>query len=187
MRITRVEIVESVMPKEDPTWRFALGGLRDALTSFTPRLQDRDPFDREAILDELDAVLAHNYQAKAAVDIALHDLAARALGVPVYQLIGGLVRDSIPVLRIVALKEPREMATNAQKLVDEGYAYLKVKIGGDARKDVARVAAIREQVGPDVHITLDANQSYSPKDAIRAIRRLEAYDIDLVEQPVRAD
>jgi L-alanine-DL-glutamate epimerase-like enolase superfamily enzyme len=222
MRITRVELIESAMPKEDPNWRFALGGspvsegfvlrveaddgtqgygycasafhygisvggLRDALTSFAARLEGKNPFDREAILDELDHVLAHNYQAKAAVDLALHDLVARALGVPVYQLIGGLVRESIPVLRIVALKEPEEMAVNAQKLVDQGYGYLKVKIGGDPRKDVARVAAIRQQVGPDVHITLDANQSYSPKDAIRAIRRLEAYDIDLVEQPVRAD
>jgi L-Ala-D/L-Glu epimerase len=119
--------------------------------------------------------------------VALHDLAARALGVPVYQLIGGLVRESIPVLRIVALKEPDEMALNAQKLVDQGYRYLKVKIGGEPGKDVARVAAIRQQVGPDVHVTLDANQSYAPKEAIRVIRRLEPYDIDLVEQPVRAD
>ena len=222
MKITRVEIVESSMPKEDPNWRFALGGspvsegfvlrleaddgtegfgycasafhygisvggLRDALTSFSQRLEGRDPFDREAILDELDHVLYQNYQAKAAVDLALHDLAARALGVPVYKLIGGLVRESIPVLRIVALKEPQEMAINAQKLVDEGYRYLKIKIGGDPRKDVARVAAIRGQVGPDVHITLDANQSYGPKEAIRVIHRLEEYDIDLVEQPVRAD
>jgi L-Ala-D/L-Glu epimerase len=222
MRITRVELIESSMPKEDPNWRFALGGspvsegfvlrleaddgtegygycasafhygisvggLRDALTSFATRLDGRDPFDREAILDELDHVLAQNFQAKAAVDIALHDLAARALGVPVHQLIGGLVRESIPVLRIVALKEPDEMALNAQKLVDQGYRYLKVKIGGDPRKDVARVAAIRQQVGPDIHVTLDANQSYAPKEAIRVIRRLEPYDIDLVEQPVRAD
>jgi L-alanine-DL-glutamate epimerase-like enolase superfamily enzyme len=222
MRIGRVEIIESAMPKEDPSWRFALGGspvsegfvlrveaddgtegygycasafhygisvggLRDALTSFAQRLEGRDPFDREAILDELDHVLHQNYQAKAAVDIALHDLAARALGVPVYQLIGGLVREAMPVLRIVALKEPEEMALNAQKLVDQGYQYLKVKIGGDRREDVARVAAIRRQVGPDVHITLDANQSYGPKEAIRAIRQLEEYDIDLVEQPVRAD
>jgi L-Ala-D/L-Glu epimerase / N-acetyl-D-glutamate racemase len=132
-------------------------------------------------------VLAHNYQAKAAVDLALHDLAARALGVPVYALIGGLVRESIPVLRIVALKAPAEMAVNAQKLVDQGYGYLKVKIGGDPEMDVARVAAIRQQVGKTARITLDANQSYMPKEAIRVIRRLEVYDIDLVEQPVRAD
>ncbi len=162
-------------------------GLRGALESFVPRLEGRDPFDLEAIMTDLDAALYGNLQAKGAVDVALHDLAARSLGVPVHALLGGLVRDSIPVIRIVALKEPAEMAKNAQLLVEEGYRHLKIKVGGEPRKDVARVRAIREQVGPDVRFTIDANQSYSPKAAIRAIRALEEFGIDIVEQPVRAD
>lgn len=162
-------------------------GLRGALDAFTPRLEGRDPFDFEAIMRDLDGALYGNLQAKGAVDVALHDLQARSLGVPVHALIGGIVRDSIPVIRIVALKEPGEMAKNAQLLVDDAYRYLKIKVGGDLRKDVARVRAIREQVGPDVHFTIDANQSYSPKEAIRAITALEDLGIDIVEQPVRAD
>ena len=222
MRIRQVEIIESVMPKEDPKWRFALGGsaasegfvlrltaddgtegvgycasafhygisvggLRNALEAFVPHLIERDPFDVELIMSELDHVLYQNLQAKAAIDIALHDLMARSLGMPVYRLLGGLVRESIPVLRILALKEPEEMAANAQMLVDEGYAYLKIKVGGDERLDVARLRAIRAQVGADVHFTIDANQSYAPKEAIRAIKQMEEFGLDLVEQPVRAD
>jgi L-alanine-DL-glutamate epimerase-like enolase superfamily enzyme len=60
-------------------------------------------------------------------------------------------------------------------------------VSGDTRKDVARLRAIRERVGPDVHFTIDANQSYSPKEAIRAIEAMEELGLDLVEQPVRGD
>jgi L-alanine-DL-glutamate epimerase-like enolase superfamily enzyme len=222
MHIRRAEIFESVMPKEDPKWRFALGGtaasegfvlrletddgtegygycasafhygisiggLRNALETFIPHLIDRDPFDVEPIMGDLDRVLYQNLQAKAAVEVALHDLMARSMGVPVYKLLGGLVRESIPVLRILALKQPEEMAANAQKLIDQGYRYLKIKVGGDEQLDVARLRAIRAQVGPDAHFTIDANQSYGPKEAIRAIKRMEEFGLDLVEQPVRAD
>jgi L-alanine-DL-glutamate epimerase-like enolase superfamily enzyme len=126
-------------------------------------------------------------QAKAAVDCALHDLNARALGVPLHVLFGGAVRDRVPILRILAIKTPSEMATQARKLVDRGYRYLKIKVHGHVEEDVARVAAIRAQVGPDVHLTIDANQSYAPKDAIRALNSMAEHRIDLVEQPVSAD
>ena len=79
------------------------------------------------------------------------------------------------------------MAAQAQKLVDAGYRYLKIKVHGHVEEDVARVKAIRRQVGDDVHLTIDANQSYSPKDAIAALNRMADYRIDLVEQPVAAD
>ena len=75
------------------------------------------------------------------------------------------------------------MAAQAQKLVDKGYRYLKIKVHGEVDEDVARVAAIRRQVGDDVHLTIDANQAYSPKDAIAALNRMAEHHIDLVEQP----
>ena len=99
-------------------------------------------------------------QAKAAVDCALYELMASALGVPLVTLLGGAVRSSVPILRILAIKTPQEMATQAQRLVDKGYLYLKIKVHGDVDEDVARVAAIRRQVGDAVHLTIDANQSY---------------------------
>src|SRR3954470_20342155 len=158
--------------------------LPHELERFKPIVLGNDPFAIEAILQELDRSLAGGSQAKAGIDCALHDLCARALGLPLYNLLGGKVRASVPVLRIVAIKTPAEMADQAQKLLDQGYTYFKIKVHGDVDEGVARVKAIRERVGKDAHLTIDANQSYTPKDAIAAINRMAEYRLDLVEQPV---
>lgn len=146
----------------------------------------RDPVN---IVDCLEALATANpiNQSLAGYDLALHDLAARALNVPLHRLLGGKVRDDAPVLRILAIKTPSEMAEVAAALVSEGYRYLKIKVEGDPDADAARVRAIRERVGPDVHLTIDANQSYTVEAAIRAIGLMEPSRIDLVEQPVRSD
>jgi len=168
-----------------------MGSIQDTLAAelalFRPLVIGRDPHDIEAILLELDRAMHGAPQAKAAIDCALHDLVARALGVRLNVLFGGTVRDQVPILRILAIKTPQEMAAAAQKLIDKGYRYLKIKVHGDVDEDVARVAAIRRQVGDDVHLTIDANQSYSTKDAIAALNRMAEHRIDLVEQPVHAD
>jgi len=157
------------------------------LERFKPLVLGKDPFAIEAILQSLDRSLAGASQAKAGIDCALHDLCARALGVPLYNLLGGKVRSTVSVLRIVPIKTPAEMAANAEKLLEQGYRYFKIKVHGDVAEDVARVKAIRERVGHDAHLTIDANQSYAPKDAITAINRMAEYRVDLVEQPVSRD
>jgi L-Ala-D/L-Glu epimerase len=158
--------------------------LPQELARFKLLVLGKNPFAIAAILEELDRSLNGGNQAKAAIDCALHDLSARALGVPLYRLLGGKVRDSVPVLRILALKSPPEMAGEAGKLLDRGYRYFKIKLHGEVALDVARVKAIRERVGAEAHLTVDANQSYAPKDAIHAINRMAEHRIDLVEQPV---
>jgi L-Ala-D/L-Glu epimerase len=163
------------------------GTLKAELELFRPLLVGRDARGIETLLGALDRSIRGAPQSKAAVDCALHDLNARSLGVPLHVLFGGAVRDRVPILRILAIKTPAEMAAQAQKLVDRGYRYLKIKVHGHVEEDVARVAAIRGQVGPDVHLTIDANQSYAPKDAITALNRMAEHRIDLVEQPVAAD
>jgi L-Ala-D/L-Glu epimerase / N-acetyl-D-glutamate racemase len=160
--------------------------LMAALSRFVPLVEGRDPFAVEAILQALDRDSNGHNQAKAAIDCALHDLNARILGIPLHQLFGGKLRDSVPILRILAIKTPGEMAAQAQKLVDAGYRYLKIKVHGEAKEDLARVRAIRRQVGDDVHLTIDANQSYCVKDAIAALTRMAEFGIDLAEQPVAA-
>lgn len=161
--------------------------LKAELELFRPLVLGRDARGIEALLHALDRSLRGAPQAKAAIDCALHDLNARALGVPLNALFGGSVRDSVAILRILAIKTPQEMAAQAQKLVDRGYRYLKIKVHGHVEEDVARVAAIRRQVGDEVHLTIDANQSYTPKNAITALNRMAEHRIDLVEQPVAAD
>ncbi|HEY4135748.1 MAG TPA: enolase C-terminal domain-like protein [Alphaproteobacteria bacterium] len=161
--------------------------LKAALDRFAPLLVGKDAFDLEPILVELDRNMLGHYQAKSAIDCALHDLMAKALGLPLYKLLGGKLRTKVPILRILAIKKPDEMAAAAQKLVDKGYSYFKIKVHGDVAEDVACVKAIRKQVGDDMHLTIDANQSYTAKAAIAAINRMVEYDIDLVEQPVKID
>jgi L-alanine-DL-glutamate epimerase-like enolase superfamily enzyme len=220
--IVKAALLPSIMRKEDPTWRFALGAnpttegwvlalstadgttgygyahasahlgstlesLKAVLDRLLPLVIGRDTFDVEAVLQSLNENLARHNQAKGAIDIAMHELMAKLLGVPLYKMFGGRMRDSVPILRILAIKKPHEMAENAQKLVDKGYNYLKIKVHGDVAEDVACVRAIRKQVGDGVHLTIDANQSYDAKSAITALNRMAEYDLDLVEQPVHID
>jgi L-alanine-DL-glutamate epimerase-like enolase superfamily enzyme len=158
--------------------------LPQELERFKPMIVGRDPFAIEAILNDLDRSLNGASQAKGAIDCALHDMTARALNVPLYNLLGGKVRDHVPVLRILALKPPDEMAAIAGQLFEQGYRYFKIKVHGDIEEDVARVRSIRARLGPEAHLTVDANQSYSAKSAIYAINRMAEFSLDLVEQPV---
>lgn len=161
--------------------------LMAELTHFRPLVIGSRVDEIGAIMQRLDTRLRGAPQAKAAVDCALHDLLARSLDVGIVSLLGGRVRSEVPILRILAIKTPEQMAAQARRLVDQGYRYLKIKVHGDVEEDVARVAAIRAEVGPDVHLTIDANQAYSPKDAVRAILRMVDHGVELVEQPVPAE
>jgi len=161
-----------------------LGSLAAELEFLKPHVIGANPFAIERTLSKLDSALRGAPQAKAAIDCAMYDLAARQMNIPLCQMFGGPFRNEVPILRILAIKTPDEMAAAAQKLVDKGYRYLKIKVHGEIAEDVARVKAIREQVGAGINLTIDANQSYSPKNAIAAINRMAEFDIDLVEQPV---
>lgn len=165
----------------------SMEGMKGTLERLEATLVDRDPADMAAIRQALDRALSGNNQAKAGIDNALFDLNAGMLDVPMNRLFGGVINREFPVLRILAIKKPDEMAEQAQILVDQGYRYLKIKVHGEVADDVARVAAIRRRVGDDIHLTIDANQSYSTKNAITALNRMAEYKIDLVEQPVRID
>jgi L-alanine-DL-glutamate epimerase-like enolase superfamily enzyme len=161
-------------------------GVRADLEFLRPRVLGRDAAAITAIMEDVERALAGAASAKAAIDMALHDLVARRLGVGLATLLGGPLRTALPQSRIVPLKTPEAMAQDAVKLTQAGYRTVKVKLNGDVGVDVARVAAVRQAVGPEIAITLDANQSYRAKDMIRAFVRLETFDIVLIEQPVAA-
>ncbi len=163
------------------------GGVRAALETYGDTLPGQDPFNMEKIFGLFSRSLPGNNEAQAAIDMALHDMQAKKLQVPLYTLLGGLVRPEIPVMRILALKEPAQMAENALKLTAQGYSYLKVKFGGEAQKDIARIREIRKAVGEGIHLLVDMNQSYTVKGAIQTLRRAEEYGVDICEQPVPAD
>ncbi len=168
-----------------------MGATRDGITNtiekLTPIIKEHDPAAMSAIRTAIGNAVSGNNQAKAAIDNALFDLAAKTKKVPLHELFGGALRTEFPVLRILAIKQPEEMAEQAQKLFDEGYRYFKIKVHGEVDLDIARVAAIRKHLGENANLTVDANQAYSPKDAITAINGMAEYRLDLVEQPVAID
>ena len=161
--------------------------VEGALQRICPVLVDKDAMEIEANLTRMNAALVGNNPAKAAIDCALHDLKARLLGVPLYDLLGGKTTDRIAICRMLGLKTPPEMAERAQRLVDQGYRHLKLKVGGSVREDIERLRAVRRQVGNDVRLVADPNQSYRAKDAIVFAQRAIEFDVDIIEQPVRAD
>jgi len=146
-------------------------------------LVGKDPLNIGKLIADMDKTIIGNPSAKAAVDIALHDVLGKAAGKPLYQMLGGRVHE-VATDCTVGIKEPEAMAKDARAIVEKGFSSVKVKIGIDVKEDIERVRRIREAVGDDVAIRVDANQGYDAKTAIKVIRELERYDIQLVEQPV---
>jgi len=117
--------------------------------------------------------------------MALWDLLGKSRGVPVHQLLGARLREFVPTKWSVSGVEPDKAADIARWAVSQGFATMKVKVGIDPDGDVARVRAVREAVGPKVHLGVDANGGWISSDiAIRIIARLRELDIYFVEQPV---
>ena len=152
---------------------------------FAPLLDGRNPFDLERIVRDIDAAAPRSPYARAAVVDALYDLMAKAYGVPLYQLLGGLYRDRIPVVWTIGIKDRREMAEEAGWAVSRGFRLLKLKVGAlRLEDDVCNVEAVRVAVGPDIGLRLDANGAFSFDQALALLRDLARFTLDLVEQPL---
>ena len=125
--------------------------------------------------------------AKAALEVALHDAWARAAGHPLVELLGGRLEDGLMNDMTISLEEPGVMARRAREAVAAGEQILKIKLGHDIAVDRERLAAVIE-AAPSARLRLDANQGWSPEQAIEIITGFEAdaLPIDLVEQPVAA-
>ena len=141
----------------------------------------------EQVLRSIELALPGNPSAKAALDIAVHDLWARWLDRPLHVLLGG-ARTEIVTDMTISLDEPEAMASVAARRIAEGFGCLKVKLGGPPDMDLERVRAVRAVSDPTVAIRVDANQAWSTKQALMIIKRFEEENlgVDLVEQPVRA-
>ena len=152
-----------------------------------PALVGMDVLDLPACMEKLNACMVHNTTPKAAVDMALYDLWARAQKKPLYQLLGG-ARASFKTDITISVNPVFQMVEDSLDAVKQGFDILKVKVGKEGEKDVERIAAIREAVGPNVQLRVDANQGWEAKEAVRIIRAMEdrGLCLDLVEQPVPA-
>ncbi|TDP92257.1 o-succinylbenzoate synthase [Halanaerobium saccharolyticum] len=129
----------------------------------------------------------NNNSAKAAVEMAVYDLFAQKLRVPLYKILGGYQNKIISDLSI-SVNSPAEMKEDALQAVKDGYQVLKLKVGKGYQKDLERFRAVRKAVGDQMKIRLDANQGWQPKEAVSIIKTMEAENLnpELIEQPVKA-
>lgn len=148
-----------------------------------PAVMGLEPTDIQQIHAAMNLRLRENDLAKTAIDIACYDLAGKILGVPVYSLLGGKVRDEVKIGWAVGLGSLDEMTREAADWASRGFA-IKVKIGIDADQDLRNVLAIRQAVGPEADVRVDANAGYDVPTALRVLPRMEEANLSLIEQPV---
>lgn len=165
------------------------GGVlcRDVDEILAPCLTGEDPFRITYLLTKMDAVLHGSEPAKAGLEMALFDIVGKALDTPVYNLIGGMVRERIPLSFSIPFGTPQEMAAYGAERAREGFRTVKVKVGQSHEADVEAVRLVREAVGPAHRVRVDANMAWrTAKQAARTIRAMAPYDPELIEQPVPA-
>jgi D-galactarolactone cycloisomerase len=164
------------------------GGHLPETSVLSQHVLGRDPFDVEALGRAV--MLAGCSQAGwSGVDIALYDIMGKTVGRPVHQLLGGAVREHIPVyasgLFLYNAEHPTaDLAQEAGAYAAAGFPAVKMKIGFGARVDAARVAAVRAAIGPDVLLAVDANCAYDAGTAIASTRAVAEHDIYWYEEPV---
>lgn len=185
IRITTDEGLVGIGEAPGPTLPTIQAIVESELSQF---LLGEDPLRTEWLLHRMEE-FSRNWSriagyAIAGLEIALLDLKGKALGVPVAELLGGVCRERAPLVGYLFIDEPEAAARKAAAFVDAGYAELKLKVGRDYRQDHDTLAAIRDRVGPDVKIRIDANMNWSVPAAVKWIRGLERYDLQYVEQPV---
>ena len=175
----------------DPTPGYSAMSVEDVydtVQQIAPALAGADPFNVRRALAIMDRVGAGRYEAIAAIEMALFDLNARALGVPAHTLLGGRVKDEITFNAWIGTVPPDQAAREATAWLGRGFRSAKIKLSGLAPEGIERVAAVRGAVGARMALRVDFNESLMRAEAAPFIRRLEPFGLTLVEQPIpRAD
>lgn len=165
-----------------------IGSIKCAIEEFIkPQIIGLNIENIEEIMKRINNALLKNTSAKAAVDMAIYDLLGQLYKTPLYKLLGGY-RKEITTDITISVNSPEEMVQDSLDAVNKGYKNLKIKVGKDPKVDIERIKAIRKAVGYHIDLRIDANQGWSPKEAVTVLREMEdlGLNIELVEQPVRA-
>ena len=173
----------SVMPKEDATFEPGI----DALKSATQALIGSDVGHCDSLMTDLERRVPGYPRHLVAVEMALLDLAAKTDKVSLSTYLGARKHESIPVLKMLGMGSTEFMAGRAAQFVQQGYRFLKIKLGAGPATDLERFRAVREAVGSGVNFTADFNGAYDAPTAIRVIEQLTPEGLTMVEQPVSAD
>jgi len=152
---------------------------------FAKVLKGKNALDIAACCAAMDKTIYANYSIKSAFDIALHDIAAQHAGVPLYTFLGGKKDKILTTDMTVSIGSPEKMQQDAIQFKTAGFPAIKVKLGENLEKDVARIKAIREGVGNDIPLRIDANQGWQTADnAIAVLNALAPYHIEHCEEPI---
>ncbi len=151
-----------------------------------PAILGKDPFQIEARQIDLDRAVPWNPRAKSAINMALYDIMGKAFDTPVYNLLGGLVRDRVPLSWSIPITDHPAAIADAEAMVEQGIGILKMKTGHeDPDHDIERTRQVRKAVGDDIRLRADANQAWDVNTAIYVIRSMESENIEFMEQPVK--
>lgn len=154
-----------------------------SLSEIKPLIVGENPFEIESIMDKINYVFGSS--AKASVDIALHDILGKRIGLPLKNVFGD-DKNEIRTSITVSIKDVKNAVDEAVKIIDNGGKNIKLKIGLKPDEDIEKIKGIREAIGYEPRIRVDANQGYSVETAIKTLKRMERYEIEFVEQPVNA-
>lgn len=186
VRIRTDEGVEGI--GETQAWRRqgsaeTLRSLKEAIDQhLAPRLIGRSPFDRNAIMHDLDEALYHSLYAKAAIGDALYDLAGKLLGQPVHVLLGGACRDRVGACAVLTIKDDwGAIREEADAFWERGFVSFTVKVGLDLETDIRNVRELRKAF-PNAVIRVDANASLQFDAAVKLLESIRPYDVDAAEQ-----
>lgn len=149
-----------------------------------PKLVNKNPLSIEEIHHVMDRVMIGQAPAKAGIDMAMYDIAAKNANVPLYRYLGGSSNQVTSDITI-GIDEPSEMQKLARKYVDAGFNILKIKVGINPDHDLEAIRLIREEVGPHIELRLDANQGWKKKQALSLLRELSKYGVEEIEQPLK--
>jgi L-alanine-DL-glutamate epimerase-like enolase superfamily enzyme len=152
---------------------------------FAKVLKGKDALNIEGCMEEMDKTIYGNSSIKSAFDIALHDIAAQHSGVPLYRFLGGENNKVLTTDYTVSIGEVDKMQLDAMRIVKQGFPAVKVKLGENKEKDVARIKAIREGIGNEIPLRIDANQGWKTADhAIEVLQALAPYNVEHCEEPI---
>ncbi|WP_416414315.1 mandelate racemase/muconate lactonizing enzyme family protein [Pantoea sp. App145] len=163
-----------------------LVGLVDAMQSLLiPLMLGQSIFDIATIARRFDQHLSGRYAAKAALLDALYDAQGHMLNLPVWALLGGRARPTVATGAVLTLRDQlAETLEEARLRYDQGYRHFSLKVGRSVSRDIAAVAALRDTLGDDAQILIDANAALSFSEALRLLQAIEPYAIEAAEQPL---
>jgi len=199
MKIVKIEVTPFKIPYKKPL-KYGAAGYDDAAEHvtiygesqasilyavkkwFSPMLIGEEAYNIDIIWDKMNKIVG-NTTVKGAIDVALHDILGKKAGLPLCKLIGGH-KEKIEVAYMIGIDTLENMFQEALYLRGKGIRNFKVKVGKNVKKDIELIKLLRENMSDEINIYVDANQAYTIEEAIQAIKKMQEYNIKLIEEPV---